>query len=73
MDNFHRTWIYGVLILAIAGCVSCAVKGSTKSPTVKTLEAVKKICPEVNTIEFGTNDQGEQVVESVTCHQGYRL
>jgi hypothetical protein len=27
MDNFHRTWIYGVLILALVGCVSCTMGG----------------------------------------------
>jgi hypothetical protein len=62
--------IWGVLILGIVGC---AVSSQTKSTVVKTLETVKDICPDVNKIEFGTNDKGEQIIESVTCHQGYRL
>jgi len=32
MNVFHKTWIYGLLLLALAGCVSCSM-GGKKSET----------------------------------------
>ena len=32
MDTFHKTWIYGLLLLMLVACVSCSM-GGKKSDT----------------------------------------
>lgn len=63
-DKFHQIWIYCLLAL-LAGC---AMGGGSKPEIVKTLEALQDLCPSsISKVEFGTNDDGEQIVKSATC------
>jgi hypothetical protein len=69
MDNFHRIWIYGLIVLLLVmcckGCASFGGKPPPKNPVDTTLNVLKKYC-DFHTIKF-KDDIEKPMLDEVTC------
>jgi hypothetical protein len=72
MWDFHRYWIYAVLLLALVGCVSCS--GNTKD-AAGLLKSMSKNCqhgPKDQDAEFPEGDESPEHVH-VECADPARV
>jgi len=55
-DNFHRFWIYGLLLTLVVGC---SVFGGND-----------RVCPEglLKKVEYETDRNGDRVIKAIACY-----
>jgi len=67
MNVFHKTWIYGLLLLALAGCVSCSM-GGKKGEAEDLIETAGDAGCNIESIKF---EDGQ--VKQIDCHETVRF
>jgi hypothetical protein len=66
MWDFHRYWIYGLLVLMLASCVSCSMGGSKNANDL--IETAGEAGCNIKSIKF--DDSGK--VKEIDCHDTVR-
>lgn len=73
MDTFHRTWIYGVLVLALVSCVSCSMggkKAETSNIDPSKLEQIIKAARKAGCVVKGVSIDSYMETVNITCQGG---